>query len=639
MRGGRLVVHAAGAIMAVIVLGGGVTGVVPVTSAAILLAVLSALVGATVLEARAVHGGPLAAGTRQVARLLAFLQLVPLVDVAYRSRSLAPYSLAVLASGACVSAAAYALYPPGPPPRGDSSRGRLRLVVAMPVFTLAAAASWYAARALSTPVFPDTGTYWITLREMLSPAPGGLSIRTPVYPAVFALVDAAGGSGFTVLALQVGLRAFACAAVAAMLVRSSVWVGAALGVLLALDPVSAAMSVSYLTESFYTSGLLLSLALVISQLRRASSLRPWEAFGGGVCFGILFLIRPGGMAMIVPVAVAYLAVTRSLKTTGVTLGGFAAIFGTIALCNWMRTGILAVAATGLYVAFPLFSQHLFHPRNGPTSAAINAQLRSCDPDLKYKRVVWNTSNEYIHGKFTPCLMKGLDSASELHTLYGRAYREAILAHPALFAERMTLEAMRFFGASVPDYLSELSSFTVWVDPEQLCARNASLTGYRKDFAAFVCPLPVQNRERVAALGRVGSVTRLLYQPYLYAYPETAARELAGAAAGAFFLVAFFAVRAPYRPWVGGAAVTALCSAGVTAVGQVTMTRYLAVLSPLLLIVSGLFVASVVTDITGMAAVWRRRGAACDAALPTRGGSPCRRERVDRIGRSCNTLSG
>jgi hypothetical protein len=89
-------------------------------------------------------------------------------------------------------------------------------------------------------------------------------------------------------------------------------------------------------------------------------------------------------------------------------------------------------------------------------------------------------------------------------------------------------------------------------------------------------------------------TRLVYQPYLiYYYPDwlvgtpaRPTRQEAGLGAIAFLLLVLAISPSELRIWVGGAAVVIIFIAVTTALGQVTMLRYVSVLSPCHLLVSG-----------------------------------------------------
>jgi hypothetical protein len=102
--------------------------------------------------------------------------------------------------------------------------------------------------------------------------------------------------------------------------------------------------------------------------------------------------------------------------------------------------------------------------------------------------------------------------------------------------------------------------------------------------------------------------RIVYQPYLYAYDPrlhiprlevAAVPALTGAAALLFLVLAIALCRPPYRPLIIGASSMILYHAGITALGQVTLLRYVAAVSPFFLIVSGLVLVSVFQEVIAL----------------------------------------
>jgi hypothetical protein len=474
------------------------------------------------------------------------------------------------------------------------------------VFALSVAASVFCAGGLSTPIAPDTSSYWATLAQLATPAPGGLPVRTPLYSLLIAVVHAIGGAGLVLLALQIGARGLACGLVAWHLARVRPLAGLLVGGLLALDPVSAGMSTGYLTESLYATGLLVSLAVAVGQLQNRRTLTRARVFAAGVLFGWAFLFRPNAMALIVPMVAAYWIATRSVAIAAWSLGGFSVVAAAVAVFNYLKYGLFTIVASGIYLAFPLFIHQLFDPGNGPASAAMHARLQECDPQVDYRKVISQNSNLYVHTRFTPCLAKGVpgESAGQFD-IYRRAYLEAIRAHPGMFASRMLEEVAEFLASAAARYLEEMVRFSRSLEPSVACARQGAYAMYQPDLVSFVCPMPAVDEARLVRLEAVARWTRFVYQPYLvvgetdpWVAREDSARGTrvaAGVAGVVFFGAALAIASAPYRPWVAGALVVVLYSAAATAVGQVTLLRYVAVTCPFLLLVSGL---------TGLSAVER-----------------------------------
>jgi S-adenosylmethionine-dependent methyltransferase len=595
-------------------LAGLLSGQVRLATGLLLLLALAALACAGLVLARR---GPGAAGAALAAALLrvgAVAALLPIIAAAHQSRRLAVYSAGLLVAGMALVAATWWNAETGAPaPAPTPRRRRLRWVVAGASFVLAVAASLYQVSALSTPIAPDTVTYWTTLSGLFQRAPGAVAVRTPQYPFLFAIVEALGGSGRQLLAVQFAARALGVAAVTWLLSRWSLAAASVAGAALALDPVASAMSVTYLAESLFSSGLLLSLAIFVSQVERRATVRPRELLAAGVAYGLAFLVRPNGAALVVPLVAAYGVLTRSVRRALMPLVGFLLVAGAIVVLNLWRSNIPQVAPTGVYVAFPLFIQGLFDPRNGPASAEMHRHLTACDPDLDYRKVTTDTSNYYIHGRFSPCLYAALgDSQPAVFDAYQHAYTEALRAHPLRFAARTTLEALRFLSLTVAYYPAQVGSFT-HADFEALCARTGEWKAWPAGPIDFGCPLPAYDPVRRDRTMPIGFATRMAYQPYLYVHQphlvmvgfhETPVPELAGFGGVVFFLLVLAVVPPSYRPWVAGAATVTVVSAVTTAAGLAAGTRYVAVTSPFLLLMTTLFAVSVVSELLSSA-----RGAA------------------------------
>ena len=516
-------------------------------------------------------------------------------------------SILALVLSAGVAAAlwsrAVGLLPAAPHPAETSNR-TVRIAVSAAVFVLAVLVSEHARVAASTMIAPDTAGYWTASHDMLGATPGAVPIRTPFYSALFAAVRLAGGSGRELLFLQFALRALAASAMAWVVSRSSITAGAVVGAAMALDPVSAMTSTSYLTESLYTSGLALSLAVALAQLTRPAAPGKAWLFLTGIFFGTALLVRPTSAALIVPLAFAYLAVTRSPVRTALVAVGYAAVALLIAVYNYARTGLFVIVATGLYLAFPLFVQHLMDPRNGPASHALHEQLAACDPGLDYLNVTVATANEFVYTKLLPCTGGNAANRAAVYRLYARAYREALLARPLVSGWRLFLESARFLAVPASYYTAEQVSFNQEMHVSDACSRKPPYDGYPRALIAFICPVPPGDQHSSALLWRTAIWLRTVYQPYIYSYDPrmyldhvelTRSPELTGIAGLLFFVFAIALSRPSYRPVVLGAVVVIAYNAAATAYGQVTIPRYVGVLSPFFLIVTVLFAVSLCQD--------------------------------------------
>ena len=294
-------------------------------------------------------------------------------------------------------------------------------------------------------------------------------MRTPLYALMFALIEGAGLPGITLIAVQVSIRALSAVAVTWLLTERSPYAPALVGLALAADPISAAASVQYLSESLCTSGLVLATVAVISVTRRNPS--GWVLFAAGLTIGCAGLFRPSGVGLAL-LAVMYLAAaTRCLRRKLAPTMGAATVFLAILLVNVLRTGMATFAITGLYLAFPLFIQQLFATGNGPVSATIDHRFKECRPEVDYSLVVADNSNQFVYGDASRCLRPLVQGSEEKrHAMYHAAYLEAAGARPLFFARQMALESARFLGKTASYYPAQVLEFSRSVDFDRLCGQ-------------------------------------------------------------------------------------------------------------------------------------------------------------------------
>jgi len=481
----------------------------------------------------------------------------------------------------------------------------LRLVTAVAVFVAALVVSNIYHHAFSSLISIDSGTYWTTPRDLFKPDPGNVPMRTPIYSFMITAVQFLGGSGQALLWLQFGIRALSAALMAWLLSGSSLFAGAFVGGLLAVDPVGAANSASYLTEGVFSSALVLALVLVVYQLNRPQPPPSWQLYAAGISFAVAFLIRPITAALIVFTIAAYVVVHRSLRSGALVAAGYATIALSIALFNYVKYGLFTILASGLYFAFPLFIHGLFNPDNGRASRVVLRQLKYCDPNVDYSNVTLETANTFVWTKLVPCTLRlNGGNVPGMYRLYGTAYREAFFAHPGIFIWRLSLESARFLSVTVAYYPDEVGSVTLPMNVEDVCEGRGVYRHYGPLFLRFMCPVNAPSLTAAKRLLVASRELRLAYQPYLYVYDpriafesfvEMQQAELTGAAAILFFVFAWAVSRPAYRSVIIAAVLMILFNAAATAFGQVTMRRYAAPLSPFFLIVTGLLLSSVVEE--------------------------------------------
>jgi hypothetical protein len=538
------------------------------------------------------------------AHALSPLWLLPAASLATATAGWPALSLASLVAGATFTLLIHHASRREPPrPAAAPSPYWLSAGCAL-VFLVALGASIVALRSLSTPFAPDTAGYWSTWTGFWRRVPGSVAIRTPQYELLFAVFEGAGLPGIALIGLQLTIRALACAAVAWHLGREAVAPATFVGLLLAIDPVSAATSVQYLSESLCTSGLILATIVTLALARNDRSRPILVAAGFVIGWGALF--RPGGAALIATAVLLLGVTTRSLRRSLLPAAGAAGVALAIVLRNVLRSGIVTLAATGLYLAFPLFIQQLFRPENGPVSAAMHRRLQECYPGFDYSTVTLQTSNSFVYQQASTCLLSTVNgSRARLYALYNSAYVEAATARPSFFIRQMTAEALRFLGTAVTHYPDEWVSYARSVDLTGLCRREAAFSGYPEAFVRFACPMPSADPRRGEPIVHATHLARVLYQPYLWLYTygpladgwrEAEPKELAGAAGIVFMFFAAGFVSPAYRQAVFASIIVIVYHAVTTALGQVTLVRYVAMMSPFLLVISGAVLLTAARDV-------------------------------------------
>ena len=272
-------------------------------------------------------------------------------------------------------------------------------------------------------VFNDTGGYL-----------AGDFLRSRPYPLMMWLTDTAHHPSNLVW-LQIVLAAVALAALVWVLARRNLWLAAAAGMMLLIDLNWAVTNRFLLSEGAYISFSVLALAVFAYQYEERRRLTPWSLIAAGILFAWTLTIRPSNLYLLIPLAAAYLLFTGSVRKTVWLGAGIVLVLLASAALTQAQTGHFRInGGTGYYVAFPLFSYHLFDPANGPASARVDGALRSCDANVDYSGFTIETSNQRIWGEFIPCLTRDGWSVDQIDQTFTAAYVEGVRAKPAAWFE-------------------------------------------------------------------------------------------------------------------------------------------------------------------------------------------------------------
>ena len=467
---------------------------------------------------------------------------------------------------------------------------------------------------LSTPVSPDSFSYWFPadfLGHRVSPyAP----TRTPLLPAIHGLLDLFGASGTVLIMGQVLLRAVAVFFATRAMGRRDLRAGIVTGLLLALDPVSSGLSIAYLSESLHSTMWLITLALLLA-FRNGAAPTPLVF---GVVLGVTGMIRTVGLPMAFAIFLTACGLARSRSwALRAGVGVLSVVLAAVGF-NLLHTGH-AWSSQGTYLAFPLFIHKQFDASNGPASSRIHADLARCGLDNLEQRVELLTSNGIILSKFDKCLAPRsiIGDRDRLDSDYSRAYREAWLSHPLRFAWALTKETLRFLAHPVSMATVHDQGFARGTDVDKFCEPKPLEGSFMASYRRFVCPLPYPKKDPAKLMENVSAASRLIYQPYLYRGPEgwtvfTVNSVAAGALGVIWMLWMGWAAPAALRLPALLASLVILLSAGGAAFGQAAMLRYVSPTAPLFLILCAIFVATVLDLVFGHRKSREASGAATEA---------------------------
>jgi len=232
--------------------------------------------------------------------------------------------------------------------------------------------------------------------------------------------------------LQVGLAALAVALLVYVVARRNPFLGALIGFLFTFDMVWATANLTILSEGPFMTFSVIALAVLVAQYENRGRLRAPFLVATGALFAWTCTIRPSNLYLLPLIAITYVLFTRSVPKVAWLAGGMALLLLATSGLTWYQSGHFRLSgSTGYYLAFPLFSYHLFDPANGPQSRRIDTALRSCDPNVDYSKVNIKTSNQYLWGEFFGCLKRSGWSDDQADTALTSAYVEGIRAKPGV----------------------------------------------------------------------------------------------------------------------------------------------------------------------------------------------------------------
>ncbi len=230
--------------------------------------------------------------------------------------------------------------------------------------------------------------------------------------------------------LQIALGAVAVALLVYVVARRNPLLASLIGLLFAFDMVWASANRTILSEGPFMSFSVIALAVLVGQYENRGMLRAPFLVAAGALFAWTCTIRPSNLYLLPLIAIAYMLFTRSVPKVAWLAGGMALLLLATSGLTWYQSGHFRLSgSTGYYLAFPLFSYHLFDPANGPQSRKIDTVLRSCDPSVDYSKVNIQTSNQYLWGDFFGCLKRSGWSVDQSDTALTAAYIEGIRARP------------------------------------------------------------------------------------------------------------------------------------------------------------------------------------------------------------------
>lgn len=500
-----------------------------------------------------------------------------------------------------------------------SASPRASTVIGLVAALLSVSTSLIAVAALSTPFNTDAPYYFTRPSEMFSPRGGEVSATTPLFGLIFGFIQLIGLEGAALIGLQIAVRAAAVFTASRLVASGSLWLGVVLGLFLGIDPVGAALTTMYATESLHSSSLILA-AVAIASLSPIASLP--RGISIGVFVGLTGLFRPSGIPLLALAIVFLVWNARASRAFRGALAGVAiAVLLVSSVARLQRGSWHPIGGGGGFAyAWPLLVHQLLDPANGPQSLALTSAIRSCDPRWPQEPIRIETdSNERIPAIKT-CLVSSGRPIDEVFKLFAASYREAIVAQPVRFLASVRDEFLNYLGTTLAHNILLGAQFATDEDLSLICEpsaanplfarapalRNGEANERVMDTLAFLCPAP-RPMPQFAGLAREATMWfRGVFQPYFYVLEPPFFRQAVSNVTDPWWMglcaVSFGAlVLGISRGWAFRIAALSVLMVGTAAatvaLTHLTTARYLAPLSPWFLALSALLVFAFARDVS------------------------------------------
>lgn len=248
--------------------------------------------------------------------------------------------------------------------------------------------------------------------------------------------------------------------------RKNVRFGWLVGGLLMFDLVWGALARSILTDGLFAMSNLLAVGLLLFQYDRRERLSGLELALAGVVYALSMSIRPSNIFLVAIIPPVYLWLTRSWKKVIYLTVGFLVFFAIMGLINLRGSQKFYILSgsgsyTNDYLAFPLFLYRLYLPENGPASEKIDQYLQTCFPGEELANSVNRLeegtlsdlhNRDLLYHKIIPCVKSQAEADQDPTNFFAAAYVEALVSHPAKFAQAILREVAIFIRYGNPYYL-------------------------------------------------------------------------------------------------------------------------------------------------------------------------------------------